>query len=146
MANEPALLDTNVLVYSLYQDAPQHAACRAIVERGRGADAALFVAAQTMAELYSVITNPRRVTNPRSTAEAIDAIERFLAMPGLALVHQPVDVVARWCDLLRHHAVTGGDIFDLQLVATMMASGIARIYTFNQDDFKPFSGIQILTP
>jgi toxin-antitoxin system PIN domain toxin len=146
MASEPALLDTNVLVYSLYQDAPQHAACRAVVERARRADAALFIAAQTMAEFYSVVTNPRRVSNPRTSAEAVDAVEKFLAMPGLTLVHQPVDVVARWCDLLRHHAVTGSDIFDLQLVATMMASGIGRIFTFNHGDFKPFSGIEILTP
>ncbi|HEX4053312.1 MAG TPA: TA system VapC family ribonuclease toxin [Tepidisphaeraceae bacterium] len=146
MPNEPALLDTNVLVYSLYHDAPQHAACRVLVEKARSADAALFVAAQTMAEFYSVVTNPRRATNPRSAAEAVDTIERFLAMPGLALVHQPTDVVARWCDLLRDHAVVGSDIFDLQLVATMMASGIGRIYTFNSDDFKPFSRIQVLTP
>ena len=95
MPNEPALLDTNVLVYSLYHDAPQHAACRVLVEKARSADAALFVAARTMAEFYSVVTNPRRATNPRSAAEAVDTIERCLAMPGLALVDQPTDELAR---------------------------------------------------
>jgi predicted nucleic acid-binding protein len=39
-----------------------------------------------------------------------------------------------------------GDIFDLQIVATMKLNGISRIYTFNTDDFKPFAEIESLTP
>jgi toxin-antitoxin system PIN domain toxin len=146
MSNEPALVDTNVLVYSLFKDAPQHEASRELVHRAGSKDASLFVAAQTMAEFYSIVTNPRRVTNPRSCLEAISAIESFLSMPGLTLVQQPVDLVRRWCELLRQRPVTGGDVFDLQLVATMTASGISRIFTFNSDDFIPFPSIQVLVP
>src|SRR5271157_5674505 len=42
--------------------------------------------------------------------------------------------------------VTGGDIFDLQIVATMKVNGIQRIYTFNTHDFRAFSELQVLTP
>jgi predicted nucleic acid-binding protein len=42
--------------------------------------------------------------------------------------------------------VSGGDIFDLHLVATMKANGILRIYTFNRDDFEAFPELEVLTP
>jgi len=47
--------------------------------------------------------------------------------------------------LLQRHPVTGGDVFDLQIVATMQANGINRIYTFNTDDFKVFTELVVLT-
>jgi predicted nucleic acid-binding protein len=49
-------------------------------------------------------------------------------------------------DLLRRHPVTGGDVFDLQIVATMQANGVERIYTFNADDFAVFPELSIVTP
>jgi predicted nucleic acid-binding protein len=42
--------------------------------------------------------------------------------------------------------VTGGDVFDLQIVATMQANGIQRIYIFNGDDFKVFPELAVLAP
>jgi len=42
--------------------------------------------------------------------------------------------------------VTGGDVFDLQLAATMLANGVQRIYTFNVADFEGFTELVILTP
>jgi predicted nucleic acid-binding protein len=48
--------------------------------------------------------------------------------------------------LLQRHPVTGGDVFDLQIVATMQANGVQRIYTFNVDDFKVFPELAVLTP
>jgi len=46
--------------------------------------------------------------------------------------------------LLRRHPVIGGDIFDLQIIATMQANGIARIYTFNTDDFSAFAELEVM--
>jgi hypothetical protein len=146
MKNEPALVDTNILVYSLYNDAPQHAASRALMEQANSDTAALLVTHQTMAEFFAVVTNPRRVTNPKTPAEAVAAVKDFMALPGLGLLPQPLDAVSRWCDLVQQHPVRGADIFDLQLIATMLASGVNRIYTYNRGDFNSFPQIQILTP
>ncbi len=49
-------------------------------------------------------------------------------------------------EFLRRRPVSGGDVFDLQIVATMQANGIQRIYTFNADDFEVFSELAVLTP
>jgi len=58
----------------------------------------------------------------------------------------PTDMVARWIALVRQHPVVGGDLFDIQLIATMLGNGITRIYTFNRDDFVPFSELEVIAP
>lgn len=105
MKNEPALVDTNVLVYSLYTDAPQHAASRALVEQANDNDAAFLVTSQTMAEFFAIVTNPRRVTNPKTPDEAVNAVKQFMALPGFGLLPQPLNLVSRWCDLIQQHPV-----------------------------------------
>jgi hypothetical protein len=42
--------------------------------------------------------------------------------------------------------VAGADVFDLQLVATMLANGVSRIYTFNGADFEVFQELTVATP
>jgi predicted nucleic acid-binding protein len=48
--------------------------------------------------------------------------------------------------LLLRRPVTGGDVFDLQIIATMQANDIRRIYTFNTGDFEAFSELAVVTP
>jgi predicted nucleic acid-binding protein len=63
-------------------------------------------------------------------------ISAMLALPRLYLLPTPVRSLAGWMQLLQRHPVTGGEVFDLQIVATMQANGIQRIYTFNRNDFR----------
>ena len=42
--------------------------------------------------------------------------------------------------------MTGGDVFDLQLVATMQANDVQRIYTFNIADFEVFPELTVIAP
>src|SRR5207249_2124086 len=101
---------------------------------------------QNVAEFYATVTNPRRVTQPKSSSEALDAIEDLLALPGLSLLPVPSDQVARWIRLLRQHPVQAQVAYDAQLVTTMLGNGVTRIYTYNAADFQAFTGIQVLTP
>jgi uncharacterized protein len=143
---ERAFLDTNLLVYALYRDMPQYRAARALLEQTQEEAAGLCASSQVLAEFYSIITNPRRVTSPFTSAEALREIEKVCAAPGTILVPLPVDVVERWVTLLRRHPITRERIFDVQLVATMLANGISKIYTFNVKDFRPFLEIEAIEP
>jgi predicted nucleic acid-binding protein len=93
-----------------------------------------------------VITNPRRVSAPFASEEALAEVEKIRALPGLTLLPVPLDVVGRWVALLRQHPVIGRQVFDAQLVATMLGNGITRLYTFNRTDFERFPGLEVLTP
>ena len=144
MPVEPGIVDTNVLVYALDADAPQHAAARALLEAAREGSATLYVTSQILCEFYSIVTNPRRVPKPRSATEAVTAMAGLLAF--LHVLPVPAHTVDGLLDLLRRQPVTGGDVFDLQIIATMQANGVQRIYTFNTADFAAFSELSIVTP
>ncbi len=145
-SNGRILLDANLLVYALYKDAPQYSDARYILEQTQDESAALCVSSQVLAEFYSIITNPKRVTAPFTSVEALREVEKLCSAPGLSVLPMPVDVVARWIALLRRHPVARKRVFDLQLVATMLANGVERIYTFNVKDFRPFPEIQASEP
>ena len=143
---EPGVLDANVLAYALNGDAPQHAASLALLEAARDPSVKLYVTSQILCEFYSLITNPRRVPVASSSAEALSIISDMLALPCLQVLPTPARAVAGWMQLLQRRPVTGGDVFDLQIVATMQANGIQRIYTFNTGDFEVFPELAVLTP
>jgi hypothetical protein len=144
MSVEPGLIDANVLVYAMDADAPQHVASRALLDTARDTSTVLYVTSQILCEFYSIVTNARRVPKPRSPADALSAISGLLSF--LHVLPIPVRAVEEWLGLLRRRPVTGGDIFDLQIVATMKANGVQRIYTFNADDFEVFPELEVLIP
>jgi len=127
-------------------DAPQHAASRILLEAAGDPAVTLYVSSQILCEFYSLITNPRRVAAASSAEEAMGILEAIVALPGLYLLPTPARAVAGWMELLARRPVTGGAVFDLQIVATMQANGIQRIYTFNTDDFEVFSELEVVVP
>jgi len=144
--SELALVDTNVLVYSFSKERPEYGSSHQLRDRAQNADASLCIAPQTIAEFYAVVTNARRVRTPFAPADALTEIQKLLALPGMALLAVPSDVVARLTDLLRRQPVIGRKVFDLQLVATMLGNGVRCIYTFNVDDFTPFAELDVRRP
>jgi predicted nucleic acid-binding protein len=73
-------------------------------------------------------------------------ISAMLAFPGLHVLPAPAHAVVGWWELLRCHPVTGGDVFDPQIAATMQANRGQRIYIFNTDDFEVFPELTVVTP
>ena len=144
MPVEPGIVDANVLVYAFDAKAPQHASSRALLDEARRGATTLYVTSQVLCEFYSIVTNARRVVKPRTSGEAFTAISDMLGF--LRVLPFPVAAVDELMALLRRRPIAGGEIFDLQIVATMKLNGIFRIYTFNVDDFKPFQEIEALKP
>ena len=48
--------------------------------------------------------------------------------------------------LVEQRPITGQDIHDLHLAATMLSNGVTKIYTFNTKDFEPIPGIEVMNP
>ena len=82
MPTDPIAVDANVLVYGLYQDAPQYLASRAILDRAARGEVELCFTSQTLAEFFSIVTSARRVSAPRTPEEAAEVIQSLLALPG----------------------------------------------------------------
>ena len=143
---EPGVLDANVLAYAINADADQHVAARTLLEAARDPSTSLYVTSQILCEFYSIITNVRHFPKAVSAAEAVRILSTILALPGLKILPMPSQVVAGWIHLLGRHAVEGAGVFDLQIVATMLANGVQRIYTFNPGDFQVFAELTVVAP
>jgi toxin-antitoxin system PIN domain toxin len=146
MSVEPGIIDANVLVYATNADVPNHPASRALLDAARDPSVTLYVTSQILCEFYSVITNPRRVADPSSSAEALQIVSALLALPGIRILPNPARTVTILMELLRRRPVTGGEVFDLQIVATMKANNVQRIYTFNAGDFQVFPELTVVVP
>lgn len=146
MTNDRAMLDANLLVYAFYPKVPQHQPARQTLDQAQDENAGLCVTSQVLAEFYAVVTNPKRVNPALKPRAALQRIDEVRNLPGLAVLPLPVDVVDRWVTLLRRHPVVRKRVFNVQLVATMLANGVKRIYTFNVKDFRPFPEIEAIEP
>ena len=62
---ERVLIDANVLIYGLDTESPHHDRARGIFDRAMLGDGSYCVTSQTLVELFSVVTNPRKVKLPR---------------------------------------------------------------------------------
>jgi predicted nucleic acid-binding protein len=51
-----------------------------------------------------------------------------------------------WRGLVVSHAVSGLETHDARIVAAMLTHGIAQILTFNEEDFRRYKEITVLTP
>jgi predicted nucleic acid-binding protein len=48
--------------------------------------------------------------------------------------------------LVSAHSIQGAQVHDAMLVAVMNVHGVTNLLTFNQDNFKRYSGIAALSP
>ena len=144
--SEAVLVDANVLVYSVFRDSEYHQASRDLLEGAQDGLASLCVTSQVLAEFYAVATDARRVDDPKQPAEVLQVIRDLLVMPGMTLIPTPVEAVPIWTTLARQNPVLRGHIFDVQLVGSMLANGVHKIYTFDRTGFEPFADVEVLTP
>jgi hypothetical protein len=84
----------------------------ALLDATQTGEATFFVTSQVLCEFYSIVTSARRVAQPRSPAEALDAVAGLITF--LEILPAPARVVTAWMELLRGHSATGGDVFDVR--------------------------------
>ena len=142
-----AVVDTNVLVYAADTSSSFHERSQQLRDRGFRGEVPLVVAPQVLMEFFAAITSPWRVSLPRSSEEARAEVEKYACADNMLKIYPDRTALDRTIELLHHHLqVARQEIFDLFLVATMLANGVTRIYTYNQQHFTRFAGIEVLTP
>ena len=140
------LIDTNILVYRADQDSTFHLPSVNLINRGLRGDILLCLAPQNLTEFYAVMTNPKRVTNPIDPLIARVEIERYVQSQNIRKIYQTADLMPKLLELINKYPPTRQQIFDLQLIATMLVNDITRIYTFNARHFQPYQEIEVIVP
>lgn len=140
ISSDLALFDTNILVYAMNEDAEQHEAAMNLRDRALAGKIAARLAPQVLFEYVAVTTRGRVMTTPLSASDALEDVEEFVA--AFPIIHPPADIISRTLALARPLGITGVAIHDIHLVATMLANGITRIYTFDDAVFAKIKTIE----
>jgi predicted nucleic acid-binding protein len=140
-------LDTDVLVNWLIRGSPFHRRARRLVENEvRRRSGSIGLVPQVLHEFLHVATDPKRFERPLSMPQAIAlARELWDAQEVVRIIPQPT-VMHRTLELLSTLSLGRKRILDTVLAATLEASGVTRLATFNGGDFRIFPFLEIVEP
>lgn len=139
------LVDTNIWIYAVNIDAPQHPASRKFIEAVIAGRFNGVITPQILLEFYAIITDKRRVERPLSPELALEQVKAIRT--ACLIVDAGSKALDRLTEILAEQPnLKGAKIFDAFIVAQMMAAGIKQICTYNIHDFKGYKGITAFTP
>lgn len=133
------LVDTNVLLYAVNADAPQHPAARAWLLSALVDPRGLGLAWQTLLGFVRLTTRRGIMPSPLPVDDALGVMNRWLAAPAARVVH-PTEQHAAIVGRLLLGAGTGGNLVgDAHLAALAVEHG-ATVVSFDRD-FTRFAGV-----
>jgi len=140
------LLDTNILVYADNINSPYHKVAKEIRDSCLRGEIQGCLSSQNLYEYFAVVTDSKKVEFPLSPEEAINEIEKYCKAKTIKIIFPKPTTIQRVIKLVRKYKIKRQEIFDIQLVATMLDSGIKNIVTRNDKHFKMIKEIATINP
>ena len=140
------VIDTNLLLYAVNPDAPEHPSARALVEEWRRGDRSWFLTWSIIYEFLRVSTHPKVFPQPLDLPRAQAWIAALLECPP-ASVLVPTDrhMVVLHELAARLPRLRGNIIHDLHTAALMREHGVSEIRTADSD-FHQFTFLDVINP
>jgi toxin-antitoxin system PIN domain toxin len=138
-------IDTQILVYSVRRDSPEHLAALACV---RGAAEGLRPWAITwpsIHEFVAIVTHPRIYRPPTPLADALLQVRYWMESPSLRVLGEPPGYFDYLEGIVARSRVTGGAIHDARIAALCQAHGVREVWTADRD-FSRFPGLVTRNP
>jgi len=139
------LIDSNVLIRWVQPEGPEFQEVAMAIQRLEDADEIPCYTSQNLGEFWNVLTRPSDRNgyglSPEQAAIRANMVEaKFRLLPDSLAVHD------EWRKLLVDYRVSGVQVHDARLVASMHVHGVRLILTFNTKDFARFDGIEAVHP
>lgn len=141
------MVDTNILLRFSQRTDIQSPLVRAVITQLQKEEHQLLTTVQNCMEFWNVATRPTESNGFGITitecSEALDQIENiFTVIPSSGTIFRT------WQALVFNFKVSGVKVHDAHLAAVMLAHGVERILTFNDQDFRRFepAGIEAIHP
>lgn len=132
------LIDTNILVYSKDISSAFHLASTKLF---KGPDQ-LFTTSKNLAEYYAVVTKGEAPF--LSATEALDDLTEF---SSYCEVLYPTPLSFRKLqELIQLYSPKGLRIHDIEIASIAMVNNIAKVATFNRQDFQKIEGMEVVVP
>ena len=137
-------LDTNILIYLRLQESPLHTEALSTVRKLEADGYELWISRQVLREYYAALRLPNVYQQPVSLSAILDDIRMF--EKGFHVANDTAETTHHWVNLVQSLAIEGKATHDANVVATMLAHGIAYLLTYHVDDFKQFDAYIELIP
>jgi toxin-antitoxin system PIN domain toxin len=140
------LVDTNLLVYATFQDAPEHARARAWLEERLADDAAsLALCWPVLYAFVRLITSPR-VFGPHavSVRQAWETAVTYLAQPNVVVVSHGPKHQSIAAELAATPGLRSEDVPDVELAALAIEHG--PVLATRDHGFRRFTGLRTADP
>jgi len=135
-------VDTNILVYLSNEDSSFHVEVnKKFIEIS--AQYELWISRQVLREYAVVMSSPAIIEKPLTAEEVVQDIEKWGKIFKIADETPEVTEILK--KLIKEYDLKGKRIHDANIVATMLANLINKLYTLNIDDFKKFKGIELFS-
>ena len=132
------LVDTNVLLRSSRHEDPSYQIAQDVMRKLEAEGHQLQTTLQNLVEFWNVSTRPANRNGfgrtPFETNRLLQELE--LLFP---LLPDSVDVYPVWRQLVMDYDVSGVQVHDARLVATMLVHDVTHILTFNTQDFTRYA-------
>lgn len=137
-------IDTNLLLYSLNRDCPEHAQARGFVQAcADRSDVA--IAELVLIELYVLLRNPAVVRRPLEPDEAATVCQPFRRHPRWALIEN-ASVMPRVWEVAARPGIARHRVFDARIAFTLLHHGVRELATRNVKDFEEFGFDRVFDP
>ncbi|MHB8568109.1 MAG: type II toxin-antitoxin system VapC family toxin [Nitrososphaerales archaeon] len=140
------LIDTNILVYAHDSASSYQKSAAELVRNALEGRFEAVISIQNIAELYSVLTNRKRVKSPLSPEDAYRICKLYLVAAEIPKLVPDETTMLRALELASEQNMVGGDFFDCLLAATMEHFKVKHIFTENITDFQKLAFIESTFP
>ena len=139
------LVDTNILLRIARRSDPQHKLVDAALSRLAGQGTSLYFTHQNIAELWNAMTRPvARNGLGLTVAEVERQVQAIEA--GMSLLPDSDAVYREWRRIVVNCNMSGVQVHDARLAASMQVHGVSHILTLNVTDFSRFKGLTAVHP
>lgn len=142
-AGDIVFLDTNVLLSATDTSRPRHNQARNVFKASLDTGFHLAISGQIIREYLVVATRePEENGLGLSPEDAVSNIETFTKRT--AMIEESEEVSDYLSDMVSKYNLTGKQIHDANIAATMKTSSIQLLITENSEDFKEFDEITVI--
>jgi predicted nucleic acid-binding protein len=138
-------IDTDFLVAVEIREHPFHHPADALLHSLLADGHDFAIAPQTLAEFIHIVTDPKRMPQPLTMADAIARAEHWWQAEEVVRVFPEGRAVSDFLGWLSSHRLGRKRLLDTLLAATFQQAGVKRLITNNDRDFKVFGSFEIVS-
>ena len=138
------VLDLNLLLYAVNRDSPRHADAKAWLEETLSGDERIGLPWAVILGFIRLSTNPRVVTNPVTTEQAVAVVDSWLGLASVAPLDPGEDHWRILRELLLDTGAAGNLTTDAHLAALAIEHGGELCST--DAEFARFPRLKVVNP